>query len=660
MRVERHPTGIVRPENNGLLVARMAGVVGEMRSDEPHFVDTPEREGLAERLVLDDPRGMGIGTWVVAGRHAGRLAAGYLTGTPVSGSDAVDQVPGWASAFWWGLIARDTETLVALAGYPVDRLRGFDCTGVFDEFQFEWLEVLQSAWLHGPEAVADRVNELRTVGRVGTQEYLNLLLHPVIEVFARFCAGDEAGFDRALVTALYRHREFFDTDRWRQELDGVISAPLLGLACWARDRGLDIQVESDYLPSGFLERPDWARSAEVAAAERAGAAATERALRPSLRDQAYQRIGAVLAATAPADRGSAGVTATRNGHKLLLAPRFRPNDGESQPFTPPPDAVRELAAGLSRLYADTRAAGEQWPRKWRCELSDDTWTVWHDRLSQRSSLRNTRFVPSHVGKMEAPSRTACSDHSTAADLQCPGTTTFPSHPAEADTVEKAYAQAGFATLSDAHGRTAAMRDAIRMAAAAAAARLEANRTLAQGHPGTPPIGEFFDALWPAVIARDRRLTDLLLGTRAHTGFPLGAAGDDPGIRWAEAWKSVWAEGFRAQPEVEIALAVAEAGDDHARLIVAPALRVLHAALFTYGSFYGEQHVLDSAMAEALEQHRTYWSTPERRDDPRGFIAWPLLAVACQASDRYRALAVASGYLPATLIPAEWTRWYQQT
>ncbi len=33
MRVERHPTGIVRPENNGLLVARMASTLPEMRSD---------------------------------------------------------------------------------------------------------------------------------------------------------------------------------------------------------------------------------------------------------------------------------------------------------------------------------------------------------------------------------------------------------------------------------------------------------------------------------------------------------------------------------------------------------------------------------------------------------------------------------------------------
>ncbi|UGT45288.1 hypothetical protein LTV02_18710 [Nocardia yamanashiensis] len=135
-RVERHPTGIVRPENHGLLVARTASAVPEMRSDVPHFVDTPERERLAERLVLDDPHGMETGTWVVAGHHAGRLAAGYLTGTPVSGGDAADQVPGWASAFWWGLIARDT--------------------GVFDEFQFEWLELLQNAWVDAGIAASGR------------------------------------------------------------------------------------------------------------------------------------------------------------------------------------------------------------------------------------------------------------------------------------------------------------------------------------------------------------------------------------------------------------------------------------------------------------------------------------------------------------------------
>lgn len=59
------------------------------------------------------------------------------------------------------------------------------------------------------------------------------------------------------------------------------------------------------------------------------------------------------------------------------------------------------------------------------------------------------------------------------------------------------------------------------------------------------------------------------------------------------------------------------------------------------------------MVAALRKHRAYWSA-HAPEDPRGFIAWPILAAVCYATDRYRVPAAASGYLPAALIPADWT------
>jgi immunity protein 49 of polymorphic toxin system len=59
--------------------------------------------------------------------------------------------------------------------------------------------------------------------------------------------------------------------------------------------------------------------------------------------------------------------------------------------------------------------------------------------------------------------------------------------------------------------------------------------------------------------------------------------------------------------------------------------------------------LTAALAKALQAHRDYWAAPEREADPRGYVSFPLLALAGSAHDAGLPIEVASDYLPPPLV-----------
>ncbi|KIQ65770.1 hypothetical protein TR51_18640 [Kitasatospora griseola] len=49
------------------------------------------------------------------------------------------------------------------------------------------------------------------------------------------------------------HREYFTADEERiRGAEGLVSLPLMGIACLAREAGLSVEIESDYLPKHIL------------------------------------------------------------------------------------------------------------------------------------------------------------------------------------------------------------------------------------------------------------------------------------------------------------------------------------------------------------------------------------------------------------------------
>ncbi|WP_019929369.1 immunity 49 family protein [Nocardia sp. BMG111209] len=166
----------------------------------------------------------------------------------------------WREAFWWSRIARDDDASTLLSRFPVDRLRNTGDGSWSSEFTYQWVSILQDAWLAGLREQTGRVNSLATNEDVSGPEgqyRTDHLLRPPMDVFDALAAGDGERFDQALADALIEYRTFYDTARARTDPSGFVSVPLLALACWAHDLGLPVTVESDYIPKHFIENPDW-------------------------------------------------------------------------------------------------------------------------------------------------------------------------------------------------------------------------------------------------------------------------------------------------------------------------------------------------------------------------------------------------------------------
>lgn len=244
-----------------------------VRADGPNFSRSFGGE-LLGRVLIWDPAGAWPQTQDLALLTMKTVTERFRASGVEAGFDRVDKVPGWRAGFWWALIGRDAEALRELVAYPVERLRasGGDA---FDEFQYEWVRLLQQAGQFGPQGLADQARSIDTTSRVGAQDSVDLLLQPVIEVFARLAAEDEDGFNYELGNALRWHRAFFDRDPWRNDPEGVLSLPLLALACWAHDLGLNIEVESEYLPVTFIHHAQWRPALEAAKAQGEAAVAVQ-------------------------------------------------------------------------------------------------------------------------------------------------------------------------------------------------------------------------------------------------------------------------------------------------------------------------------------------------------------------------------------------------
>jgi hypothetical protein len=85
--------------------------------------------------------------------------------------------------------------------------------------------------------------------------------------------------------------------------------------------------------------------------------------------------------------------------------------------------------------------------------------------------------------------------------------------------------------------------------------------------------------------------------------------------------------------------------DHALLVSVPALEVVYRVALADGAG------LATALAGALAKHRAYWTEhAEYKNDPDGYVSWPLSALVAIARQRGLAVDVASPYLVPS-VPA---------
>ncbi|RZS34070.1 immunity protein 49 of polymorphic toxin system [Herbihabitans rhizosphaerae] len=200
--------------------------------------------------------------FVVAGQPAGEVSfrVDYdvvsRAGTgPLPFADAFT----WLRALYLAMICRERARIDALAATPVELLRASG--SAMDEYAISWVRTWQTYW-RGEGGLVDLIIEtmrgtnpeqLRHVSEEAT-----LRIHyPPIELFYRLTQREDDKFNDALADAVDLHRLFWTKDspefvRSRHP-GGYIALAPLAIACLARDAGIAITVESDYLPVHLLE-----------------------------------------------------------------------------------------------------------------------------------------------------------------------------------------------------------------------------------------------------------------------------------------------------------------------------------------------------------------------------------------------------------------------
>ncbi len=175
---------------------------------------------------------------------------------PATGPESHLNAGTWVTAFYLAMICRDNDRLRALAEVPVSLLR--DSGAVFDEYIYSWVETLQSFWL-GRQDVGDKLVAAVDGTAPAALQYADAdlmakVLYPPLILLYRVIRQDAAEFDKALGDALRWHKEYWTADEDRAtSADSLVALGPLAMACLARDQGLAVEVESEYVPKALLD-----------------------------------------------------------------------------------------------------------------------------------------------------------------------------------------------------------------------------------------------------------------------------------------------------------------------------------------------------------------------------------------------------------------------
>ncbi|WP_232833114.1 immunity 49 family protein [Nocardiopsis sp. TNDT3] len=172
----------------------------------------------------------------------------------------------WLTAFFLAVVCRDQKRYRELCEISVDRLReaGESEGTQYNPFTYHWISALQAFVLNRPglgeELLAAMELSAPDRAGIGSPELLGMIVFPPMNAFLRLVERDTEKFNDALAQGLELFRDYQISDAKRaQDIEGVVSLPLLALACLAYDTAqvdpdFRLEVESGYLPKHLLQR----------------------------------------------------------------------------------------------------------------------------------------------------------------------------------------------------------------------------------------------------------------------------------------------------------------------------------------------------------------------------------------------------------------------
>ncbi|MEU6398035.1 immunity 49 family protein [Streptomyces cinnamoneus] len=165
---------------------------------------------------------------------------------------------------------------------------------------------------------------------------------------------------------------------------------------------------------------------------------------------------------------------------------------------------------------------------------------------------------------------------------------------------------------------------------------------------------WIDAFYLAIICRDAARLDMLARIPVSLLRAFGGRLDEYAYAWVETLQSFWLrrDDLGAHLVRGVKLCVPEQartldGDETAMLRRPPIMML-------YRYLRGDVTGFNESLADALRQHKEYWTADEdRKVIIHGVVAIGPLAVACLAKANGLPVEVESGYLPEALLDFAW-------
>jgi hypothetical protein len=165
----------------------------------------------------------------------------------------------WADTVHACAIVGDTEGINWLCTLTEDVFTDSDGTHApFDLAYYRYWVDFSSGGNNGSELLHCAIETADTGGR---QQFINSIRHPELRLLQAILEGDEANFNRQLISALAAHKQFWSQPSHTFFPKGWISLPLLAVCTIARDRQnfafakratKAVEITSDYLPQQLL------------------------------------------------------------------------------------------------------------------------------------------------------------------------------------------------------------------------------------------------------------------------------------------------------------------------------------------------------------------------------------------------------------------------
>jgi hypothetical protein len=184
---------------------------------------------------------------------------------------------------------------------------------------------------------------------------------------------------------------------------------------------------------------------------------------------------------------------------------------------------------------------------------------------------------------------------------------------------------------------------------------EMRRLPATGPRSFTSAPEWIDAFWYAIICRDQKRMTELCEVPLDVLRASGAEHDEYLYNWVSTLQAYW---LRQQPTMveELTEAFRNSHPDSVRISPRDWLQnISYPPINLFYRFVKHDHEgFNAALVEALELHKTYWTSDEdRENDIDGLWAIGPLAIACLAYDGDFPIEVDSDYLPVQLLNRSW-------